>query len=266
MNRTILAALPVLLLAACGIPLPTPGERSADTGIYPGFDTWRYPGDDFMITWREHSPYRWVGYYLPAPCHRSTSFSGKRAFLNRTGWGIAVLYVGQQTFDGQTPAEITESTVCSSLLLTAERGALDGRDAIARAQEEGFPAGSVIYLDVERMNRIDPRMVEYYQAWLRTVLADGRYRPGTYAHIANASGLFNIAENVMQQSGFGGSVPFWVAGGSGFTLTSPPEAVGFRFAHVWQGVLDTSRTWGGRTLVIDENVSRHPSPSAPGSR
>jgi hypothetical protein len=160
MNRKLLYPVIGLALASCGVPLPLPMPAPDDRPVYPGFDTWRYPGDDLMADWRRTSPYRWVGYYLPAPCHRSESFSGKREFLTRSGWGIAAIYVGQQTFDGQTPAEITETTVCSSRLLTAERGAADGRDAVARMQAEGFPAGSVVFLDIERMESIRPEMVE----------------------------------------------------------------------------------------------------------
>jgi hypothetical protein len=174
-----------------------------------------------------------------------------------------VLYVGQQLFEGQTPAEITESTLCSPLLLTADRGRIDGRDAIAKTQQEGFPTGSLIYLDVERMERIPPAMIEYVEAWLRTVLADGRYTPAVYSHRINASALYSIAQRIFLEAGRMESVSFWVAGGSGFSLDLPPQAVGLPFAQIWQGVLDTNRTWAGRTLNIDENVATRRSPSDP---
>jgi hypothetical protein len=252
-----------LLTAACVPVVSAPVSRGP---IYPGFDAWRYPGDDLMTGWRRSSPYRWVGYYLPAPCHRADTFTGKRQFLTAAGWGIAVIYVGQQVFEGETPAEITESTVCSSALLTADRGTADGNDAVARTRAEGFPPGSVVFLDIERVERIPPELITYYHAWLRAVLADGTYRPGTYAHSSNASGLYTVAQRVLQEVGISESIPFWIAGGEGFTLDSSPEDAGYRFTHIWQGVLDTSRTWGGRTLVVDENVARNPSPSAPESR
>ncbi len=42
-------------------------------GSHLGFDTYSYPGDDAMLAWRDEGvPYEWVGYYLPAPCHRSS--------------------------------------------------------------------------------------------------------------------------------------------------------------------------------------------------
>lgn len=259
--RTLVPLAALLVLAACAAPTPAPAP-GAPAG-HPGFDTWRYPGDDVMTEWRRSSPYRWVGYYLPAPCHRSESFVGRRQFLTQLGWGIAAIYVGQQVWEGQLPAEITPTTVCSSLLLTAERGEADGRDAVARMQAEGFPPGAVIFLDIERMSRVPPEMVAYYGAWLRAVVRDGRYRPGTYAHVANAAALYNVAQTELLRAGVTESIPFWIAGGQGFTLSSAPEAVGYRFAHVWQGILDVSRTFGGRTLTVDENVSRYPSPSMP---
>jgi hypothetical protein len=60
-----------------------------------------------MLAWRDDNvPYEWVGYYLPAPCHRSDSWSGKRATLTDMGWGLAVIYVGQQTWSGTAPRKI----------------------------------------------------------------------------------------------------------------------------------------------------------------
>lgn len=253
-----------LLAAACAgaDPLPSPGPSGAG---HPGFDTWRYPGDEVMREWRRSSPYRWVGYYLPAPCHRGTSWVGKRETLERLGWGVAVLYVGQQAFeDAEDPAPGTppDSIVCSRTLLTAAQGATDARDAAATAASEGFTRGTTIFLDVERMTHATPAMVEYYRAWIRGILADGRFRPGTYAHRRNAAELYILAQREHESAG-AGDPTFWVAGGSGFTTASHPRDSGLNFASVWQGVLDVDRTWGGRSLRVDENVADRPSPSSP---
>src|SRR5690606_11615427 len=123
--------------------------------------------------------------------------------------------VGQQLFEDQTPAEVTESTLCTSRFLTAEHGAKDGRDAVAKAQAEGFPPGTVIFLDIERTSTIAPPMVEYYLAWVEAVRADGWYRPGTYAHLSNAAALYAVAQMSLQRSGVSESMPYWIAGGSG---------------------------------------------------
>src|SRR5688500_10108040 len=72
-------------------------------GKHLGFDTYKYPGDAVMRDWRHGSvPYEWVGYYLPAPCHSGTTWMGKRQRLADMGWGMAVIYVGQQTW-AKTP-------------------------------------------------------------------------------------------------------------------------------------------------------------------
>lgn len=79
-----------------------------------GFDTHTYPGDRTMAAWKAApgAPYRWVGYYLPAPCHKDESWSGKRQTLVDMGWGLAVVYVGQQTW-GRTPRPLSAARMAS---------------------------------------------------------------------------------------------------------------------------------------------------------
>lgn len=261
--RNALAAGFALALAACAAPVGPARPGPANT--FPGFDLQRYPGEAAMRAWRASSPYVWVGYYLPAPCSRGTSWVGTRPTLERLGWGTAVLYVGQQLFETDTvPGSTTGGpVVCSRTLLTAERGRADAADAIARAQSEGFPAGSTVFLDVERMSRVPPEMAAYYGAWTDAVLRDRRYVPGTYAHRENTSALYALAQAAWAGAGRAGTPPFWVAGGAGFSLEQRPFASGFPYAVAWQGVLDADRSWGGVALRVDENVASRPSPSAP---
>src|SRR5918999_1368235 len=82
-------------------------KSDARKGRHLGFDTYSYPGDEVKHAWREADvPYEWVGYYLPsAPCHKGTSWGGKRQTLASMGWGVAVIYVGQQAWgDVSVPA------------------------------------------------------------------------------------------------------------------------------------------------------------------
>src|SRR5512132_2529560 len=50
-----------------------------EKGRYVGFDTHTDPGTATMRTWKHTpgSPYSWVGFYLPSPCHEDASWSGK---------------------------------------------------------------------------------------------------------------------------------------------------------------------------------------------
>lgn len=248
------------LLAGCSASRPTtPPSRPA----HPGFDTWRYPGDALMATWKTASPYEWTGYYLPSPCHRDASWSGRRAALQQMGWGVAVIYVGQQVFEGEPDPDSTASTpvVCSRTLLTETQGRADGADAVARASAEGFGPGDVVFLDVERTSVIPPALAAYVDAWTAEVLRDGRYRPGLYVHRLNAEALREVAGRVYARAGRAGGPPLWVAGGAGFSLDRRPDDVGIPGVDVWQGALDVERTWGGTALTIDENVARQRSPS-----
>ena len=196
-SRSALLALP-FLLAACAdashILAPVPNDRPA----HPGFDTSLYPGDAAMRAWRApSSPYEWVGYYLGAPCHGNTSWLGRRAFLGSLGWGTAVLYVGQQTWEGVPTAQmsaspaarVTLSSTCSRTMLSGAQGTIEGSDAAAKTANEGFPAGTVIFLDIEYMSTITQPMRDYYRSWVAQVLADGRYLPGIYCHKSNAAAI-----------------------------------------------------------------------------
>ncbi len=292
-----------------------------------GFDTGIYPGDETMRVWRATAPYKWVGYYLPAPCHKDDSWSGKRAELDSMGWGMAVIYVGQQTWSGvpakhstaykttyrtktvtkyvnkrvktyvknkktgkRTAKYVTKRVAtkvkarvpvrtavrvafdeskhgvmsCQRNLVTASRGTLEAADAVARTRAEGFPRGTVVFLDVERMQVTPQAMRDYYKEWVTRVLADGRFTPGIYAHVHNAPLIYRDVKAVFEAAGRTDEPPFWVAGGRNFSPSKAPDDVGHAFAAVWQGVLDVVQEWSGHRVLIDVNVAETPSPSLHG--
>jgi hypothetical protein len=277
--------------------------ESATTGRHLGFDTSKYPGDEAMQAWRDDGSFEWVGYYLPsAPCHRDASWSGKREQLSQMGWGLAVVYVGQQTW-GKTPgkAELVTKYVkrrvrqvkkrhgrsvvtyvtkrypvkvlvqpraepnssCSTHYVSGSRGRDEADDAIARTAAEGFARGTVIFLDVEHMNVVPQAMRDYYTEWTARVLADGRYRPGFYAHTANASLIYRDVKAVYDSLEADGEPPFWVAGNTAeFSPGKAPTDVGHAFAAVWQGLLDHVEERNGHRLPIDISVAATSSPSA----
>ena len=249
-----------------------PLADEAEAGRHLGFDTHTYPGDEKMRTWRHapNAPYQWVGYYLPAaPCHKGTSWSGKRQTLIDMGWGIAVVYVGQQTWNRAlrtlTPAQEARmrqrGTTCNADFLGASRGAEEGVDAIRKAEAEGFPRGTVIFLDIERMERMPQRMRDYYRSWVSTLLKDGRYRPGIYVHSHNARAVYDDVKSVYAVAGVREEPRFWVASARDFSPEKAPQDVGHEFAGMWQGVIDVVRKVADVALPIDINVSHWPSPS-----
>ena len=273
-QRALLLALP-FLLAACsdagGIFAPPPnGDRAA----HPGFDTSVYPGDAAMRAWRApSSPYEWTGYYLAAPCHSNVSWLGKRASLAAMGWGTAVLYVGQQTWEGvaapglaapassESVARVAQSASCSRTMLTGAQGTIEGSDAAAKAANEGFAAGTVIFLDIEYMSTVTQAMRDYYRSWVAQLLADGRYIPGIYCHTSNAATIHADVRDEFLARRPTITPQFWIAGQSGFSLGKLPIDVGHSFANIWQGKLDTDETWNGVTLHIDADIADSAAPS-----
>ena len=153
-------------------------------------------------------------------------------------------------------------TTCSRAFVNAARGTLEADDAIAKAAAEGFAPGTVIFLNIERMNRVPQAMRDYYRAWTARVLADGRYRPGFYAHKYNAQIVYDDVKAEYVRAGVEREPPFWIAGGRGFSPDRQPHEVGHSFAKVWQGVLDVVQEWKGFKLPIDVNVAHVPSPSS----
>lgn len=245
-----------------------------EQGRYLGFDTNKYPGDETMRAWKRASnaPYRWVGYYLSSPCHRDASWSGKRQALHDMGWGMAVVYVGQQSW-GRAPRKLTlaallamqrKGTTCSADFVNAARGVADADDAIARTEQEGFGRGTIVYLDVERMEQVPTAMRDYYKAWVSRVLADGRYRPGIYAHKFNADLIYRDVKPLFVAASISDEPRFWIASARDFDPSKSPTDVGHSFAGVWQGVIDVMRSVADVPLPIDINISAWASPSETG--
>ena len=290
MRLRFLVLFLVSSVAACGDAGSVLGPDDPGTQnhpAFPGFDIGVYPGDAALAAWkRPGSPYHWVGVYLAAPCHRDQTWLGRRPYLEANGWGSAVLYVGQQdwamipdllppnltrvdrpsTISFQRSPLSSTAVTCSASLLTASQGAAEGKDAADKTATEGYPAGSIIFLDVEYVTSTSTELRTYIDAWVSSVLSDGRYRPGIYMAKSNAVPISTTVRAAYAAAGHHETPPFWVAASSsslGFSLDARPTDVGLDYASVWQGRLGVDVRWNGVTLNIDENVASTPNPSAP---
>ncbi len=141
-----------------------------------GFDTDIYPGPAQLAWLKAHTNLRWCGYYLaPAPSHDNTSWMGQRQVLAAQGWGMAPIFVGQQTAGpGSHDA-------------TGPQGSIDGALAARLAGKEGFPPQSAVFLDWEDGSSPGPDAQAYIGAWASAVTGSG-YEPGIYCshHLAPA--------------------------------------------------------------------------------
>lgn len=266
--RTLYATFALTLLAAaCAPGQPgVPGGPLPARGV-PGFDTRDYPGETTMRRWFDASPYRWVGYYLPAPCYTGTTWAGRRDVLRQQGWGFAVLYVGEQDWQamqaapGDTVPIAVEGARCTTLNLTAENAARHAVEAETAARSDAFPQNTIIFLDVERVERVRPPLAEYVRTWARTMLERGHFVPGLYAHDLNASELYAILAEEFVRAGRAERPRLWVARSGGFDIVRAPQESGYLTASVWQGRFDIRETHDGITLNIDVNVADTADPS-----
>lgn len=268
----VLQALALLFLPAAIAPVRPPAPRPLVADSVPGFDTRVYPGDATMARWKAASPYRWVGYYLPAPCQTGTTWVGRRAALSRMGWGLAVVFIGEQDWRAMPPdaarrAGRESATLpgrprrCTGANVTAARGAADAAEAERAAAADGFPKGTVLYLDVERVDSVSTRLTAYVRGWTAALLERGRYRPALYAHGRNAQSLHGVLVKEYARRGIHGRPRLWVTSSQGSDPPNDRPASGHRGANVWQRLLNTRQTFGGVTLTIDVNVADRASPS-----
>ena len=222
--------LTIVLIIALSLNM-TPQSAPATPASYLGFDRNDYPGDANLRLLRQTFSY--AGFWLNHPPGESTNtWAGKREALQATGFGFLVL------FNGRLYSQL------KTVSLAGRLGKLDAQVAVASARREGFPEGTVIFLDQEEGGRMLPQQKAYIYSWVDGVAAAG-FRAGIYCSgiAAKEDGGVSVvtAEDVRQNSA-GRKIVYWVANDAcppspGCALTSRPPSPaesGIDFAEVWQ--------------------------------
>jgi hypothetical protein len=158
-----------LLLSVFGVLLAIPCGSNTSSDLsrtYLGFDSNQYPGDDALPVLRKTFSFTsyWVG---PPPEEKSSTWLGKRSLLKSQGFGFVVLFNGRATRNLKSASD------------AHQKGTLDGENAAKLAREEGFPSGTVIFLDIEEGGRLPAAYHEYVNAWT-DALARAGFRSGVY--------------------------------------------------------------------------------------
>ncbi len=234
---TIFAALALTALTEAQQPSPQAASHTRQTvGSYIGFDRNDYPGDENLSALRRH--FAFAGYWLNIPPGaQQNPWQGKREVLLRHGFGFLVL------FNGRLDAEIVKAQ--KSGTGPASLGQNDAAAAIAAAQREHFPSGTILFLDQEEGGRLLPEQAAYLFAWTEAVSHSG-YRPGVYAsgqpvnegHGQTITTAEDIRNHVATQHLH--PIALWVAQdacppSNGCTLQAPALALsGTPEAVVWQ--------------------------------
>jgi len=199
---------------------------TAKAQSYLGFDRNDYPGDENLKILRQTFSY--TGYWLNSPPgEKSNSWLGKRQVIQSAGFSFLVL------FNGRRDKELKRNA--------PGIGQSDGLAAITAAKREGFPAGTIIFLDIEEGGRMLPEQKAYIYAWV-DVVAKAGFGAGVYCSgIPAKEGKSTIitAEDI-RENAKGRKISFWVTNdvcppspGCGFSAPSPSKS-GLDFADVWQ--------------------------------
>jgi hypothetical protein len=204
-------------------------------GSYLGFDRNDYPGDENLGALRQ--TFSFAGYWLNAPPgEKSNTWVGKRQAVEAAGFGFLVL------FNGRLYAEL------KPLAKAAKLGASDAQAAIASAKREGFPSGTVIFLDQEQGGRMLPEQKAYIYAWVDGVTAGG-FRAGVYcsgiAAQEDGGASVTTANDIRENAGRNGGereIVYFVTNdacppspGCAFPKRPPsPAASGIPGAELWQ--------------------------------
>jgi hypothetical protein len=158
----------MLLFAGCCCAYGQPKPAAV---TYAGFDANEYPGDALLPALRRQ--FAFTGYWLNNPPGADHNpWAGKRDLLVRNGFGFVVLFNGR--LDKQILAARKSGTSADAL------GRADAAVAIAAAKREGFPPGTIVFLDQEEGGRMLDEQAGYLLAWTEAV-AGSAYRPGVYA-------------------------------------------------------------------------------------
>ncbi len=206
-------------------------RAQAASRTYLGFDRNDYPGDAVLPVLRQ--TFSFAGYWLNAPPgETSNTWHGKRQILESNGFGFLVL------FNGRLEREIKPPTSASAL------GASDAAIAIEAATAEGFPPGTVIFLDQEEGGRMTPVQRAYIYGWSDAV-SHSSYRTGIYCSgiaARETATVSIITANDLRDNDEGRKMIFFVyndmcppSPGCAFSAKAPaPSESGVPFAAVWQ--------------------------------
>jgi hypothetical protein len=163
----VLTAMLLLTAFAVFLALPLRTKMTAaPPPSYLGFDLNDYPGDDGLPVLRK--TFSFAGYWLNAPPgEKHTTWLGKRALVQSHGFGFVVLFNGRLSRNLKSTAD------------AKQKGTLDGENAGKLAHQEGFAAGTIIFLDIEEGGRLTDPYHDYVNAWIDAV-AKQSFRTGAY--------------------------------------------------------------------------------------
>jgi hypothetical protein len=223
-----ISALPFLLESSIS---PSSVAAQAAGSTYLGFDLNTYPGDAALPILRK--TFSFAGYWLSAPPGaKQNTWLGKRQRILSEKFGFLILFNGPRSSELKSSAQATS------------RGTADAGKAATAAKKDGFPAGAIIFLDVEEGGRLAPKYHAYIKAWV-DALARAGYRSGVYCSgmpVNEGAGVaITTADDIRKNLGKD-NLAYFIYNDAcppspGCVVAHnppPPSASGIPYAAVWQ--------------------------------
>jgi glycoside hydrolase-like protein len=212
-------------------PLGVQRVAAASNRCYLGFDRNIYPGDSSLPTLRESFVFTsyWLG---PPPGEKRNTWKGKRELLASQGFGFVVLYRGRDSGEVKKEAE------------AKQKGTGDASAAVAAAKEEGFAAGTIIFLDIEEGGRLPDTYHVYLRAWSEELKRAG-FLAGVYCSgipVIEEPGVSITTADDIRSHAPTREIVIWAyndacppSPGCAFPENPPaPSSSGISYAAVWQ--------------------------------
>ena len=224
----LVVALALLSFTLAAVPVT---RAQSPQHAYLGLDRNDYPGDANMLTLRK--TFAFTGYWLnnPPGANRNT-WQGKRKPLESMGYGFLLLFNGRE----YAPLKASGNA--------ARVGASDATKALWSARQEGFPHGSILFLDQEQGGRMLPEQRAYIHAWVDGVTRGG-YGAGIYCSgiaFHESATVSIVTANDIRENAGKREIHFFVS--NDLCLPSPgcvfpepppgPAGSGVPFADAWQ--------------------------------
>ncbi|MEV6413021.1 DUF1906 domain-containing protein [Kribbella sp. NPDC051718] len=229
----------------------------ATKNIYqPAFDICDAPTQSTMDAWKApNSPYRAIGIYISGAsrgCAAQPNLTPQWvAAQDSAGWQFLLIDVGKQA-----PCTSFSNKISTVPATAAAEGRTAAAQAVVAAQALGFAPRSAIYSDVEHYTSTaacKASVLSYLSGWTQELNSRG-YVGGAY--VGASSGGADLA-SAYTSTAYTRPDNLWFAHWKNTpVLTSRFIPAGYWAAHqrVHQNEGDVSRTYGGVTLSVDENM------------
>ncbi|MFD4661698.1 DUF1906 domain-containing protein, partial [Kitasatospora sp. NPDC058444] len=228
--------------APAATTLTVNGSADLTNHIGKGFDACSAPSNGLMDSWKANSPYGAVGVYIGGSNRGCSQPNLTASWVQRqagNGWRFLPIYVGLYAH------QIDSANAAS-------QGHAAADDAADQAAQLGFGQGSLIYNDMEDYSpTYSGRVLSFLSAWT-TRLHERGYNSGVYS--SSSSGIADLVNN--RSNGYAVPDVLFTARWNGVANTDDPVIPAGTWAnhqrvHQYRG--NTTETWGGYTLQIDQD-------------